>query len=84
VQECIVPTVVCERLVRDRAQETDTPDFLRLLSEAAQRSSEMKYRNEKIAGMGSEEGAEFKLRTVDPERVRRTRALAERASQRVV
>ena len=52
-------------------------------SAVAQRSSEMKYRNEKIAGMGSEEGAEFKLRTVDPERVRRTRALAERASLRV-
>lgn len=39
--------------------------------------SKMTYRNEAIAGMGSDTGAEFKLRTVDPERVRKMRMLAE-------
>jgi copper homeostasis protein len=41
--------------------------------------SPMIWRNTNIAGMGSEEGSEFKLRTVDPERVRRIRAIAEGA-----
>ncbi|MBT1705926.1 copper homeostasis protein CutC [Chryseosolibacter indicus] len=41
------------------------------------KASPMQYRNEAIAGMGSDEGAEFKLRVVDPERVKKTRALAE-------
>jgi len=39
--------------------------------------SAMSFRNQQIAGMGSDEGSEFKLRTVDPERVRKIRALAE-------
>jgi len=39
--------------------------------------SPMTYRNPNIAGMGSEEGSEFKLRTVDPERIRRIREIAE-------
>lgn len=38
--------------------------------------SEMIFRNPHIAGMGSEEGSEFKLRTVDPMRVRKIRELA--------
>lgn len=46
-------------------------------SATAFRSSEMKYRNADIAGMGSEEGSEFNLRTVDPERVKKIRELAE-------
>jgi copper homeostasis protein len=41
------------------------------------RESEMKFRNPQIAGMGSDEGAEFKLRVVDPERVKKMRRLAE-------
>jgi copper homeostasis protein len=41
------------------------------------RESEMKFRNPQIAGMGSDEGAEFKLRVVDPERVKKMRKLAE-------
>lgn len=41
--------------------------------------SRMEFRNPNIAGMGSDEGAEFKLRTVDPDRVRRIRKLAEDA-----
>ncbi len=46
-------------------------------SATAFRESEMQYRNMAIAGMGSEEGSEFKYRTVDPERVRAMRKLAE-------
>lgn len=43
------------------------------------RDSGMKYRNAAIVGMGTEEGSEFKLRTVNPDRVRKMRELAERA-----
>ncbi len=46
-------------------------------SATAFKDSEMKYKNPQIAGMGSEEGSEFKLRTVDPERVKKMRVLAE-------
>lgn len=41
------------------------------------RDSSMAYRNPEIAGMGSDEGSEFKLRIVDPLRIRAIRALAE-------
>lgn len=46
-------------------------------SATAFRESGMKFRNPQIAGMGSEEGSEFKLRTVDPHRVKKMRSLAE-------
>jgi copper homeostasis protein len=46
-------------------------------SATAFRESAMQYRNIQIAGMGSEAGAEFKLRTVNPQRIRKIRALAE-------
>ena len=46
-------------------------------SATAFRESAMQFRNPNIAGMGSDEGSEFKLRTVDPARVRQIRALAE-------
>lgn len=46
-------------------------------SATAFRESKMQYRNNEIAGMGSDEGSEFKLRTVDPERVKKMRALSE-------
>lgn len=39
--------------------------------------SPMTFRNSSIAGMGSEEGSEFKLRTVDPERIKAIRSIAE-------
>ncbi|MBK5279106.1 MAG: copper homeostasis protein CutC [Bacteroidia bacterium] len=42
------------------------------------RESKMIYRNQDIEGMGSDEGAEFKVRTVDPDRVRAMRTLAEK------
>lgn len=41
------------------------------------RESAMQYKNLTIATMGSEEGSEFKLRSVDPQRVRKMRQLAE-------
>ncbi len=46
-------------------------------SATAFRESGMRFRNQDIAGMGSEEGSEFRLRTVDPERVKKMRELAE-------
>ena len=46
-------------------------------SATAFRDSVMQYRNQAIVGMGSEEGSEFKYRTVDPERVRTMRSLAQ-------
>jgi copper homeostasis protein len=45
-------------------------------SATAFRESPMTFKNLNLAGMGSEEGTEFKLRTVDPERIRRMRTLA--------
>lgn len=51
-------------------------------SATAFRESAMTFRNQNIAGMGSEEGSEFKLRTVDPERVRKIRSLAEQVEKK--
>ena len=41
------------------------------------RNSPMIFRNPQIAGMGAAEGDEYEVRTVDPEKVRRVRQLAE-------
>ena len=46
-------------------------------SATSSRQSQMLYKNVQIAGMGSEEGSEFQVRTVDPGRVKQMRALAE-------
>ena len=46
-------------------------------SAMATRESLMNFRNAAIAGMGSKEGSEFRVRTVDPERVREIRRLAQ-------
>ena len=43
------------------------------------RESAMQYLNPNIAGMGSDEGTEYKLRVVDPQRVKTMRQLAEAA-----
>lgn len=51
-------------------------------SATAFRESAMHYRNMAIASMGSDEGSEFKYRTVDPERVRAMRKLAEQAQKK--
>jgi copper homeostasis protein len=48
-------------------------------SATSSRPSQMQYKNTDIAGMGSDEGAEFMVRTVDPDRVRKMRVLAEGA-----
>jgi copper homeostasis protein len=50
-------------------------------SATAFRESAMQFRNQQIAGMGSDEGSEFKLRTVDPARVRQIRSIAEKAGK---
>ena len=47
------------------------------LSATAFRDSPMVYKNPRIAGMGSDEGSEFKIRVVDPSRIKRVRELAE-------
>jgi len=44
------------------------------------RDSPMAFQSKAIRGMGSEEGSEFKLRIVDPERIRKMRALAAQIS----
>ena len=41
------------------------------------KESPMVYRNPKIAGMGSDEGSEFKLRVVDPLRIKAIRTIAQ-------
>ncbi len=46
------------------------------------RESSMIYRNSKIGGMGSDEGSEFKLRIVDPLRVKKIRSLAENSAKK--
>jgi copper homeostasis protein len=46
-------------------------------SAAAYRDSGMQHINKNIAAMGLPGASEYKLRTVDPQRVRKTRALAE-------
>jgi len=46
------------------------------------RESAMHYRNMAIASMGSDEGSEFKYRTVDPERIKVMRKLAEQAQKK--
>jgi len=51
-------------------------------SATAFRESVMQYRNMAIASMGSDEGAEFKYRTVDADRVRVMRKLAEGAQNK--
>ncbi len=48
-------------------------------SAVAYRESKMNFKNDAIASMGTE-GDEFKIRTVDPERVRKTRSLAENSN----
>src|SRR6478735_9782657 len=45
--------------------------------------SKMQYRNQAIAGMGSNEGSEFKLQSVDAARVKKMRDLATHASKAI-
>jgi copper homeostasis protein len=48
-------------------------------SAVGSRPSLMEYKNADIAGMGSDQGSEFLVRTVDPERIRKMRELATKA-----
>jgi copper homeostasis protein len=48
-------------------------------SAATIRASGMQYKNPEISGMGSEEGSEYQVRTVDPDRIKKIRSLAEAA-----
>jgi copper homeostasis protein len=71
---------VNENTVEKIVSETQVQEIH--FSATAIRDSAMTYRNPAIAGMGSEEGLEFKYRTVDPNRVRAIRHLAERAMKK--
>lgn len=51
-------------------------------SATASRNSAMEYVQSRIASMGQQDGGEYKLRTVDPQRVRRTREVAELAAKK--
>ena len=66
---------VNENTVTEIVKQTGTKEIH--FSATAFRESAMVFRNPSIAGMGSDEGSEFKLRTVDPDRVKKIRALAE-------
>jgi copper homeostasis protein len=50
-------------------------------SATAFRDSAMIYKNPNIAGMGDEQGSEFKLRSVDPGRIKKMRVLADAAKK---
>lgn len=67
---------VDEIVRKSRAQEIH-------FSATAFRNGAMQFQNANIAGMGSEEGSEYKLRTVDAQRVRAMRALAENAARQL-
>lgn len=67
---------VNEETVAEIVSKTDVREIH--FSAIGQRDSSMNFRNTNIAGMGSGEGSEFKLRTVDPERIRKTREIAEK------
>ncbi|HNT50808.1 MAG TPA: copper homeostasis protein CutC, partial [Cyclobacteriaceae bacterium] len=70
---------VNENTVQEIVRKSGTKEIH--FSATAFRESAMQYRNPNIAGMGSEEGAEFKLRTVDPQRVKTIRQLAKEAQR---
>jgi copper homeostasis protein len=65
---------VNENTVQEIVKKTGAKEIH--FSAVASKDSLMNYKNANIAGMGSDEGAEFKLRTVDPQRVRKMRELA--------
>jgi copper homeostasis protein len=69
---------VNENTVEELIKKTQAKEIH--LSAIGSRESGMQYRNPQIAGMGSDAGSEFKLRTVDPERIRKVRLLAENVS----
>jgi copper homeostasis protein len=65
---------VNENTVQEIVRKTNCKEIH--FSATAFREGGMIYKNESIAGMGSDEGSEYKLRTVDVERVKKMRALS--------
>jgi copper homeostasis protein len=75
---CIMPgSGVNETTVSEIVSKTGAMEIH--FSAVAHREGPMTYYNPHIAGMGSDEGSEYRLRTVDPEKIRRIRKLAEAA-----
>jgi copper homeostasis protein len=72
---------VNEQTVQEIVETTGVKEIH--FSAVGERPSAMSYVNERIAGMGNQEGAEYKIRTVDPKRVQETRALAEQSEARL-
>jgi copper homeostasis protein len=68
---------VNESAVEEIVRKTGTKEIH--FSATTFRDSAMEFKNPHIVGMGDEQGSEFKLRTVDPARVRKMRTLAEGA-----
>ena len=71
---------VNEETVADIVSKTGAREIH--FSAIGHRDSAMTFRNDQLTSMGSDEGSEFKLRMVDPERVRKTRAIAENAEHK--
>lgn len=69
---------VNEQTVADIVKKTSAGEIH--FSATALKESKMKFRNPNIAAMGDDAGMEFKYRTVDPDRVRLIRSLAENAN----
>ena len=69
---------VNENTVQEIVRKTNCREIH--FSATAFREGGMIYKNEAITGMGSDEGSEYKLRTVDAERVREMRTLSENLS----
>jgi copper homeostasis protein len=68
---------VNERTVEEIVSKTKAKEIH--FSATVFRDSAMEYKNPGITGMGDNEGSEFKLRTVDPARIRKMRQLADAA-----
>ena len=67
---------VNEKTVEEIVKKTGVSEIH--FSAVAYRECEMKFRNPAISGMGDDKDSEFKLRTVDPEKIRKMRMLAEK------
>ena len=69
---------VNETTVQEIVQKTNCKEIH--FSATAFREGGMQYKNELIAGMGSSQGSEYQLRTVDADRVRKMRELVNQDS----
>jgi copper homeostasis protein len=69
---------VSETNVQDLVSKTGATEIH--FSAVQQKESPMEFRNPYISGMGGDQGGEFKLRTVDADRVKEMRRLAELVS----